>query len=121
MIAFSCEAGAILAKAPNELRLVLRGYAHDLGLAFQIADDLLDAEGDEGRAGKALAFLGPIIFGTVSRQTGSQRPGWQRGLVVPTRYELSVADLQVCVRDRLGGLRQRCRWHQTDHGRDDEN
>jgi farnesyl diphosphate synthase len=45
LIAFSCEAGAILAEAPNELRLALRGYAHDLGLAFQIADDLLDVEG----------------------------------------------------------------------------
>src|SRR6516164_8299718 len=33
LIAFSCEAGAILAKAPHELRTALRGYAHDLGLA----------------------------------------------------------------------------------------
>src|SRR4029079_4040862 len=37
LIAFSCEAGAILAKAAGELRTGLRGYAHDLGLAFQIA------------------------------------------------------------------------------------
>jgi len=52
LIAFSCEAGAILAKAPNELRLALRGYAHDLGLAFQIADDLLDVEGSPEETGK---------------------------------------------------------------------
>jgi farnesyl diphosphate synthase len=52
LIAFSCEAGAILAKAPNELRSALRGYAHDLGLAFQIADDLLDVEGSEAETGK---------------------------------------------------------------------
>jgi farnesyl diphosphate synthase len=52
LIAFSCEAGAILAKAPNEPRLALRGYAHDLGLAFQIADDLLDVEGSEAETGK---------------------------------------------------------------------
>src|SRR4051812_26693328 len=45
LIAFACESGAVLAKAPAELRLALRGYAHDLGLAFQIADDLLDVEG----------------------------------------------------------------------------
>src|SRR5207237_3300968 len=45
LIAFSCEAGAMLAKAPAEMRTALRGYAHDLGLAFQIADDLLDVEG----------------------------------------------------------------------------
>jgi farnesyl diphosphate synthase len=52
LIAFSCEAGAILAKAPHELRTALRGYAHDLGLAFQIADDLLDVEGSAAETGK---------------------------------------------------------------------
>jgi farnesyl diphosphate synthase len=52
LIAFSCEAGAILAKAPHELRIALRGYAHDLGLAFQIADDLLDVEGSAAEIGK---------------------------------------------------------------------
>ena len=52
LIAFSCEAGAILAKAASELRLALRGYAHDLGLAFQIADDLLDVEGSAAEIGK---------------------------------------------------------------------
>jgi farnesyl diphosphate synthase len=52
LIAFACESGAILAKAPGELRLALRGYAHDLGLAFQIADDLLDVEGTAEETGK---------------------------------------------------------------------
>ncbi|MBM3929479.1 MAG: polyprenyl synthetase family protein, partial [Sphingomonadales bacterium] len=35
-------------------RRALRGYARDIGLAFQIADDILDVEGDEALAGKAL-------------------------------------------------------------------
>jgi farnesyl diphosphate synthase len=52
LIAFACEAGAILAKAPTELRTALRFYAHDLGLAFQIADDLLDVEGVTAETGK---------------------------------------------------------------------
>lgn len=52
LIAFACEAGAILAKAPAEPRIALRGYAHDLGLAFQIADDLLDIEGSAAETGK---------------------------------------------------------------------
>jgi farnesyl diphosphate synthase len=52
LIAFACEAGAILAKAPGEPRIALRGYAHDLGLAFQIADDLLDVEGSAAQTGK---------------------------------------------------------------------
>jgi farnesyl diphosphate synthase len=54
LIGFACEAGAILGKAPASLRLALKNYAHDLGLAFQIADDLLDVQGDEMRVGKKL-------------------------------------------------------------------
>jgi farnesyl diphosphate synthase len=52
MIAFSCGAGAILGKAPVAARHALHAYAHDLGLAFQIADDLLDVEGDAAMVGK---------------------------------------------------------------------
>ena len=52
LIAFSCEACAILGKAPSEARTALRGYAHDLGLAFQIADDVLDVEGSMEATGK---------------------------------------------------------------------
>jgi farnesyl diphosphate synthase len=54
LIAFSVEAGAILARIPAEGRTPLRGYARDIGLAFQIADDIMDVEGDEALAGKAL-------------------------------------------------------------------
>jgi farnesyl diphosphate synthase len=54
LIAFCLEAGAILGRVPPEGRQSLRGYARDVGLAFQIADDVLDAEGDAALAGKAL-------------------------------------------------------------------
>ncbi len=54
LFAMSCEAGAILGKGARMLRSALRGYAHDLGLAFQITDDLLDAEGTRAEAGKAV-------------------------------------------------------------------
>jgi len=53
LIGFSCESGAILGKAPLAARQVLHAYAHDLGLAFQIVDDLLDVEGDAETTGKA--------------------------------------------------------------------
>lgn len=52
LIAFSCEAGAILGKASDSARQAVRAYAHDLGLAFQIVDDLLDVEGDTAVLGK---------------------------------------------------------------------
>ena len=52
VIAFCCEAGAILGKANPAHRQALRNYAHDLGLAFQVTDDLLDAEGKPEVMGK---------------------------------------------------------------------
>ncbi len=52
LIAVACEAGAILGNAPDPAHHALSAYAHDLGLAFQIADDLLDVEGDSEIVGK---------------------------------------------------------------------
>lgn len=54
LIGFCVEAGAIMGKLSHEGRAPLRGYARDIGLAFQITDDILDVEGDEECAGKAL-------------------------------------------------------------------
>lgn len=52
LIAYACESGAILGKASKEARHALHAYAHDLGLAFQITDDVLDEEGDSVTLGK---------------------------------------------------------------------
>tara|TARA_R110002110_G_scaffold54129_30_gene155668 strand:+ start:1953 stop:2840 length:888 start_codon:yes stop_codon:yes gene_type:complete len=54
LIAWSCEAGAILGKADHDCQLALAAYAHDIGLAFQIADDILDIEGDQEALGKTV-------------------------------------------------------------------
>jgi len=53
LIGFACEAGAILGRAAPDVRRALMVYAERLGAAFQIADDLLDAEGDAAAMGKA--------------------------------------------------------------------
>nr|WP_232366583.1 farnesyl diphosphate synthase [Alteripontixanthobacter muriae] len=54
LLAAAVEMGAILGRAHEDSRAPLRFYSRDIGLAFQIADDLLDHEGDEAKAGKAL-------------------------------------------------------------------
>ena len=54
LLGAAVEMGAILGKLAPEGRTHLRGYARDIGLAFQIADDLIDHEGDEAAAGKAV-------------------------------------------------------------------
>ncbi|RMB08399.1 polyprenyl synthetase family protein [Eilatimonas milleporae] len=60
LISASAEAGAILGRAEKRERHSLQGYARDLGLAFQIADDLLDVEGD------------PMIMGKAAQKDGRQ-------------------------------------------------
>jgi farnesyl diphosphate synthase len=51
---FSCEAGPILGQAGEDDLETLRAYARDIGLIFQITDDLLDVTGTAEKAGKAV-------------------------------------------------------------------
>lgn len=65
LIRYGCEAGAILGEAEDVQRQALVAYAEDLGLAFQIADDLLDAESTPEALGKPTgqdANLGKATF-----------------------------------------------------------
>ncbi len=82
LIAFSCEAGAILAKAAAEPRTALRGYAHDLGLAFQIADDLLDVEGSAAETGKPVGLDAAAGKATFVSILGVERARAQAELLV---------------------------------------
>jgi farnesyl diphosphate synthase len=105
LIAFACESGAILAKASPEVRLALRGYAHDLGLAFQIADDLLDVEGSAGETGKPVgqdAAAGKATFVSI---LGVERARDQAELLV--RQAAAHLDL---FEERADLLRQAARF-----------
>jgi len=105
LIAFACEAGAVLGKAAGEMRTALRGYAHDLGLAFQIADDLLDVEGSAAETGKPVgadAAAGKATFVSI---LGVERARAQAGLLV----DQAVAHLDL-FEERAELLRQVARF-----------
>ncbi|WP_181814703.1 polyprenyl synthetase family protein [Sphingomonas aracearum] len=89
LIAFSVEAGAILGHAGPEARTSLRGYARDIGLAFQIADDILDVEGDEETVGKKLGKDGDAGKETFLSLLGLYRAREQARMLV----EQSIAHL----------------------------
>jgi octaprenyl-diphosphate synthase len=54
LTAVSCRLGALFAGASEEIVEQLDGFGRDLGIAFQIADDLLDVQGEEKATGKSL-------------------------------------------------------------------
>jgi len=82
LIAFCLEAGAIMGRVAPEGRLPLRGYARDIGLAFQIADDLLDVEGDAETAGKAVGKDAAAGKATFVSLLGVDRARQQAGMLV---------------------------------------
>jgi farnesyl diphosphate synthase len=53
LIRFACEAGALIAASPPEDRRRLRTFGEKIGLAFQLADDILDLTSDAVTMGKA--------------------------------------------------------------------
>jgi len=87
LIAASVEMGAILGHIPSEGRTHLRGYARDIGLAFQIADDILDVEGDPELAGKALQKDADAGKGTFVSLMGLERAKQQAEMLVAQANE----------------------------------
>lgn len=87
LIAVSCVAGGILGSASPAARAALHAYAHDLGLAFQITDDLLDETGNEAETGKAVGKdrdAGKATFVSILGVDGAQR---QAGLLAQQAVE----------------------------------
>ena len=65
LIEYAVTAGAILSNASESEKTALKNYARDIGLAFQIIDDILDVEGDADIIGKSVGkddALGKVTF-----------------------------------------------------------
>ena len=70
LIAYAAVAGAILGERPLADETALRAFGDAVGLAFQISDDLLDAEGDSAQVGKAVAKDAGANKATIVSLTG---------------------------------------------------
>ena len=79
LIQFSAEAGAILGRAPAHQRQLLAAYGRDVGAAFQIADDVLDAVGTAEEAGKAVGKDAAAGKATMVAVLGVERARAQAG------------------------------------------
>lgn len=75
LLGAAVEMGAILGKLSRDARSHLHAYSRDIGLAFQITDDLLDVEGDAEKAGKTLrkdAAAGKATFVSLMGPEGAR-------------------------------------------------
>ena len=87
LIGWCLEAGAIMGRVPPEGRMGLRGYARDVGLAFQIVDDLIDHEGAEEKAGKRVGKDAGAGKQTFVSLLGAERARRQADLLIDQAIE----------------------------------
>jgi farnesyl diphosphate synthase len=87
LIEYAIEAACIMAKLPTEGRTPYRGYARNIGLAFQIADDLIDHSGDEAAAGKPTGRDANAGKATFVSLLGEERARQQAGFLVAQAIE----------------------------------
>ena len=87
LIEYAVEAACIMTKLPNDARTPYRGYARNIGLAFQIADDLIDHSGDETAAGKPTGKDANAGKATFVSLLGEQRARQQAGFLVNQAIE----------------------------------
>jgi farnesyl diphosphate synthase len=87
LIEYAVEAACIMTKLPNDARTPYRGYARNIGLAFQIADDLIDHSGDEAAAGKRTGMDANAGKATFVSLLGEERARQQAGYLVDQAIE----------------------------------
>lgn len=88
LIAISCQLGALAAEAPPEVALQLYNFGYNVGMAFQIRDDLLDLSGTEQQIGKP---------------PGSDMK--QGNITLPVLLALREADIRVQLLQEIAAIR----------------
>jgi farnesyl diphosphate synthase len=87
LIEYAVEAACIMIRMPAEGRRPYRGYARNIGLAFQIADDLIDHSGDPAAAGKPTGRDANAGKATFVSLLGEERARQQAGFLVNQAIE----------------------------------
>jgi farnesyl diphosphate synthase len=87
LIEYAVEAACIMVKMAPEARTPYRGYARNIGLAFQIADDLIDHSGSEAAAGKPTGRDASAGKATFVSLLGEDRARQQAGFLVSQAIE----------------------------------
>jgi farnesyl diphosphate synthase len=87
LIEYAVEAASIMARLPIDARTPYRGYARNIGLAFQIADDLIDHSGSEAAAGKRTGKDAGAGKATFVSLLGADRARQQARLLVEQAVE----------------------------------
>ena len=80
----ACEIGPVIAGQSKDMQKALYDYGHNLGMAFQIADDLLDYEADEAELGKNVGddfkegkMTSPVIY-AYAAANAEEKAFWKR-------------------------------------------
>jgi len=97
LIEYAVSAGAMLAGASEDQCAALENYARDMGLAFQIKDDILDVEGDVAVVGKAVGKdedLGKATFVSILGLEGARDKAAQLGARAKSHLEPFGKDAQ---------------------------
>jgi farnesyl diphosphate synthase len=87
LIEYAVEAACIMTRMPADARTPYRGYARNIGLAFQIADDLIDHSGDAKAAGKPTGRDANAGKATFVSLLGEERARQQAGFLVNQAVE----------------------------------
>ncbi|MDD2325450.1 MAG: polyprenyl synthetase family protein [Alphaproteobacteria bacterium] len=109
LFAAACRIGAVVAARPSAEEEALRTFGLNLGIAFQIIDDVLDYDAEQTRLGKALGddfregkITLPVIL-AMHRGPESERAFWQRTMTELKQKEGDLAFAQDTLR-RHGAL-----------------
>ena len=87
LIEYAVEAACIMVRLAPEARTPYRGYARNIGLAFQIADDLIDHSGDSAAAGKPTGQDADAGKATFVSLLGEERARQQASFLVNQAIE----------------------------------